>query len=91
MGRLGDCHALSMCPQVGIWLWKAMEPQSVGDGEGAFRGLWDSWRPEMTGAQSQTSEISLYISEELRIKWGLWGQRAGVEGVLGGSHVGESP
>ena len=42
----GTACALSTRPRVSIWLWKATEPQSAGDGEGAVQGLWASLRPE---------------------------------------------
>ena len=62
MGRLGDCYALSMWPQVGIWLWKAMELQSV-EVEREQSGVSG---PEMTGSQSWTSQTLLYVSDQLR-------------------------
>ena len=36
---LEDCQTLSTWPQVGVWLWKATEPQ---------QGLWASQRPEIS-------------------------------------------
>ena len=42
--------------------------------ESRLWNLWASQRPEMTGSQSQTSQTSLCVSEELRMKWGPWGQ-----------------
>ena len=32
--------------------------------EEAVAGLWASQRPEMTGSQSRTSQMSLYVTEE---------------------------
>jgi hypothetical protein len=90
----GLLHAFHMAPG---GLWEAMDP-AQGDGQGAFQGLWASWRPEITGCQA--SQTPLDTAEELRTKWvplGLLGQpwarreeRAGGEGVLGGSHAGKS-
>ena len=55
----------------------------------------------MTGSQSQTSQMQLYVAEELRMKWGAreklgqpWGRRekrGGGEGDLSGFHGDESP
>jgi hypothetical protein len=60
----------------------------------------DSQRPEITSSQSWTSQMPLYVLEELRTKWGPRGQlslprgqkeeRTGREGALGGSHSGKS-
>jgi hypothetical protein len=45
-----------------------------GQGElGAVQGHWASWRPEITGSQSLTSQILLFVTEELRTKWGSRG------------------
>ena len=60
---------LSKRPKVGLWLWKATDP-ALGGGQGAVLGLWASWRPEITGFQSQASQTPLDPSEELRTKWG---------------------
>ena len=51
--------------QVGIWLWDALETQSVEGGEGAVQGLWASQRSEMTSSNSWTL---LDTTEELRTK-----------------------
>jgi hypothetical protein len=63
-----DCHTLSMLPWVGVWLWEAMR-----NGQVAVRGLWASWRPEITGSQSWASQMLLDTTEELRTKGELQG------------------
>ena len=57
--------------------------------EGAVWGLWASRMPETTDSQSQTSQTTLYVAEELKTKWAE-GRRGQREKALGGSHVGES-
>jgi hypothetical protein len=46
---------LSMRPWVGVWLWEATGPQLRRVGQGAILGLWASWKPEITGSQTQAS------------------------------------
>jgi hypothetical protein len=66
---LGDCcgafhTALGGCLAVG-----SHRSQDLGGGgKGSVQGLWPSWRPEMTGSHSRTSQTSLYVTEELRTK-----------------------
>ena len=61
LGRAGLLHAY-FAAQVGIWLWKAMELQSV-EVEREQSGVSG---PEMTGSQSWTSQTLLYVSDQLR-------------------------
>jgi hypothetical protein len=46
-----------------------MNPSPPGCVEGAVRGLWASWRPEITGSQSPASQTQLDTLCEPRIKW----------------------
>jgi hypothetical protein len=56
----------SMWPR---WVSVCGKPQnpSPGGKEGAIWSLWASRRPETTGSQSQTSQTSLYVMEELKM------------------------
>ena len=95
-----DPGTLSTWPQVGIWLCAATEPQPSAGEQGAVWGLWASRRPEIIGSQSQTSQMLLDTTEELRANWGTQEglsqplgrreERARREGVLGGSYLYES-
>jgi hypothetical protein len=95
-----DCACSPCRPRDGHLAVGSHGPQSEGGGQGAVWGLWASWRPETTGSQPQVSQTLLDTIEELRTKWGSWGQlcqprswreeRAGGEGTLGGSHVDET-
>lgn len=71
------CCKLSTWPRVGVWLWEAREPQPAGVGvcgQVAFRGLWASWMPEITGSPSRASQTPLDTVKELRTKWEPRGQ-----------------
>ena len=64
----------SMWLRVGVWLWEATKPSPPEGGQGAVQGLLASLRPEITDSQSRASQMPLDTVEELRTKWGLWGQ-----------------
>ena len=70
-GHGGLLQAVHMAP-MGVWLWEATDPSPGGRGrveQGAFRGLWVSWRPEITGSQSWASQMPLDTAEKLKTKW----------------------
>lgn len=107
--ELDGCWAVGLPDR--LWgVWK-VQPQLQLSGttdrwvlwESLLWGLWAAQRPETTGSQSQSSQTSLDVAEELRTKGGGeesqgWliqppgqSEKGQEEKALGGSLAGESP
>jgi hypothetical protein len=69
LGRQMQGTALSSLCCLGERLFVGSHGTPVFRGrEGAIWGLWASRRPKMLGSQSWTSQMLLYVHEELRTK-----------------------
>jgi hypothetical protein len=95
-----DPHMLSTRPSVGVWLWEATDPACGGWARSSPRslGLMEardsrfsvSGIPDTAGHCRRAEKKMLALGVALTSLSGRE-ERAGREGVLGSSHMGESP